>query len=336
MAYQEYGITSLSQVVPNAIEFARGVGWHVIGDDALQHPNYEGGGPGGLIFRLSYNESGLDRDLIWQCITAPYADRRAVLRSPILAFPEAPTVGVAQVPTRMFAISMLEPEPYLAIVIEYGYNLYRHLYLGFAEKIGNYRGGEIISASNGPIGASIASSSNWTSDASASFLFSAAQRQWAANASGGIHVDHADNANKWRHFRRAGIISSTMDLQSTFNAAEAIGGFSDSLNDGYVSKGKNPSAGANILVPINLCAPSPVTGDMRFIPLGSPAGVRMMHIEELEAQAVSEVGGETWYSFAAHRKSAGTSIISPQPTVSSYRYPHIECSYYLGYAYRGA
>ena len=33
---------------------------------------------------------------------------------------------------------------YIAIITEHGYNLHRHLYLGFMEKIGDYVGGEVV------------------------------------------------------------------------------------------------------------------------------------------------------------------------------------------------
>src|SRR5690606_35716827 len=97
--------------------------------------------------------------------------------------------GVAQTPTKLFLISMLTPEPYLAIVVEYGYNSYRHLYLGNMEKVGNYSGGEIIGGASGPT-----STTNtnifWQDSGRIKQLFGSYQNSWIRASSGGVHVDH--------------------------------------------------------------------------------------------------------------------------------------------------
>lgn len=43
--------------------------------------------------------------------------------------------------------------PFLAVVVEYNENLFRHMYLGCMEKIGNYTGGEVIATVSGPLAA---------------------------------------------------------------------------------------------------------------------------------------------------------------------------------------
>lgn len=340
MAYQEYAINAITDIPAIVSAFAADLGWNVPDTNTLRHPNYEGNGPGGLAFKLTATVSGLDHSLTWTCATAPYNTKSATLRSPVFSTTAAPAVGTTQTPTKLFLISMLEPEPYIAIVVEYGYNLYRHLYFGFMEKIGNYTGGEVIGASNGNVGATVSGSRLWHSDGGNTypgchFLFSWYQSVWARNASGGVHVEHGDNANKWRDFRRAATLNSQENWGTVFSAADALGGYMDSVNDFYVAKGKNSLAGASVLTPINLLSTLPVTGDMRFVPIGCPAGVRMINIDELEAQTTAEVGGETWHVFAAHCKSSDIYTRGPA-SGGTYRYPISESSYYLGYAYRSA
>ena len=333
MAYREYSINALADIPAIVAAFATEVGWNVFDGATLRHPNYEGNGPGGLAFKLTNSVDGLNHFLRWECVTAGFTDKRAAIRSPIYSTAAAPTVNTTQLPTKLFLISMLTPEPYIAIVVEYGYNLYRHLYLGFMEKIGNYRGGEVIGASNGFYG-QISGTEYWNNDTYHQFLFTCNQGIWTPEASGGVHVSHADNASPWRHFKYKARIDTTGNWTNWLAGNEAFGGFLDSFNDSYPDKGKNSLAGANVLSPINLFATQLVTGDIRFIPIGNPAGVRLINVEELEAQAVAEVGGETWYTFACHRKSSDLYDRGPIPSGS--RYPASETSYYLGYAYRGA
>lgn len=337
MAYQEYSINAITDIPAIVSAFASSLGWNVPDTNTLRHPNYEGAGPGGLAFTLTADIDGLNHSLRWTCVTPPYNTKSAVLRSPIFSTAAAPNVGVTQTPTKLFLISRLDPEPYIAIVVEYGYNLYRHLYFGFMEKIGNYTGGEVIASSNGNVGQTVSSTRFWYDDGGASYsgchyLFRRYNNVWTQDASGGVHVEHADNANKWRHFRRSATITASENWGVAFDGTDALGGFGDSFNDLYVAKGKNALAGASVLTPINLLVSQPVTGDARFTPIGCPTGVRMINIEELEAQSVAEVGGETWYVFAAHRKTDDLYTRGPTTT---YRYPVSESSYYLGYAYRG-
>lgn len=334
MAYREYSINALADIPAIVAAFATEVGWNVFDGDTLRHPNYEGNGPGGLAFKLTTNIDGLNHFLRWECVTAGFTDKRATIRSPIYSTVAAPAVATTQIPTKLFLISMLTPEPYIAIVVEYGYNLYRHLYLGFMEKIGNYSGGEVIGASNGYYG-TLSTSRDWWEDDYHQYLFTCNQGIWTEAASGGVHIDHADNASPWRHFKRKADIDTTGNWTNWLAGNEAFGGFMDSFNDFYPQKGKNSLAGANVLSPISLFATQLVTGDIRFIPIGNPAGVRLINIEELEAQAVAEVGGETWYTFACHRKSSDLYDRHPGGG-SNNRYPISETSYYLGYAYRGA
>lgn len=337
MAYQEYTITSLADVIPIVSSFGATLGYDVVAD-VFRHPNYEGAGPGGPGFKLSSTLVGLNEELIWSCVTGEFVgDSR--IRSPILS-PALGVPGVRQTPTKLFLIGMLAPEPYIAIVVQYGYNLYRHLYLGNLEKQGTFTGGAIISAQNGPA-RPINSSSTiyWGNNEYTEYLFSANHYGTAMPGNlrpnaGGVHVIAADNPVPWRQFKMGGTTTSTFaDIWRNFDGAEALGGLRDSVNDQYVPRGKAALAGANVLVPINIVLPRLITNEVRFKPVGIATGIRMLNIQELESEDTVDIAGDTWYSFPALAKNAEIYMVAGG--VSSNYYRQFESSYYFGYAYRG-
>lgn len=332
MAYAEHNISSLTEVPALVEAFATTVGWDVASGPILRHPDYEGGGPGGIAFSLAANISGLNHTLTWSS-SNPIVLSSAVMYSPILVTNAAPDTPVTQTPTRLFLVGRLDPEPYLAIAVEYGPNLFRHLYLGFMEKIGAYAGGEVISGSGCRHLAANANYDWWGSNGNR-FLFSASQTIIARNLSGGVHLDHLDNPAAWRSFRAAGAVLSGGIDTTTFDGGEAIGGFGDGCGDHHVAKGKSAIAGASLLVPINLFASmKPVSTSTRFVPIGNPAGIRMVNIENMGPVSQVTIGGETWRIFPATRRSSDILVSRPGSTS---RYRSNESSHYLGYAYRSA
>lgn len=325
MAFQEHIITDMDDIPALIAAFAETVGFDRPTSNSFRHPDYEGGGPGGKTFTVTNTVNSVT-------VTCTGASSSANIFLPILATTASPSVGVIQEPSRLFLIGMLTPEPYVAAILECGYNLYRHLYMGFMEKIGDYTGGEVISGSNGP---RVTSSGgiNYASRDYTNHLFSANQINVGATLCGGVHVEHADNATPWRIFRANGSLVSADSLDDdVFNGTEAIGGFKDSWNNGYVAKGLNGLSGVAVLSPINLLATQIISDTVRFRPLGRPAGVRLINIENLEAQDEVDIGGEIWKTFAVFSKRPQTSM--PRPVESGSRYRLYETSYNLGCAYR--
>lgn len=331
MAYQEFTISALADIPAIVSTFAASMGWNVV-SNVLRHPDYAGGGPGGPGFQLSSSLVGLNEDLIWTCTTGE-TTTTARIRSPILTTEATPSSPARRVPTKLFLIGMITPEPYIAIVVEYGYNLYRHLYLGYLEKQGDFEGGVCISGTCGPFTTS-SGEFDFYGDDSQQYLFNANQKMWAANQSGGVLVIDADNPTAWRNFRSANPAQSNpVNLYLAFNGQEVLGGYKDSINDPYLGKAKAQMAGANVLVPINLVLTRMLTTDFRLKPIGIPTGVRLINVQEIEPQAAMEIGGDDWYSFAAARKSSATRY--PRPTTNGNFYRTDETSFYIGYAYRG-
>ncbi len=324
--YQQNIISALSEIPALAGDFAEDLGFDRTGVCVLRHPDYMGGGPGGLTFTLT---EGSNR-LTWTCGSP---GNQAYVRQPILANESFPA-GYNVEPTKVFFIGMLEPEPYMAIVIQFGFNFYRHLYMGFMEKFGDYEGGEVISGHNGPHVTQLSPTLDWLSTSLLHPLFGSNQTSLNTRTDcGGVHIDHADNPNPWRNFRSAGTVTSSFN-PDMFDGAEAVGGFNDGYNDMMVAYGLSNLAGASVMAPINLFASQPVSEEVRFRPIGRPAGVRLINIANLSPESTNTIADETWYSFAALSKRDET-LMPNYLGVSSTKYRLFETSRNLGYAYRG-
>lgn len=328
MAYQEFTISAMADIPVLVADFAAALGWERVGL-VLRHPDYGGPGvPGGLAFTLSADANNLR-------VTCDAPGNQAYVRQPILTNPgSSSTYNVA--PSKLMLIGMMTPAPYVAVVIQFGYNLYRHLYLGFMEKFGNYTGGEVIAGHNGPHIAINDSGLHWLAKNGTHPLFRGGRSSLNTRSNcGGVHVIHADNATAWRNFRSLGTIDSTFRPTDMYDGAEATGGLGDSYNDMFVARGVNTLAGASVLAPINLFATQMVTSDVRYIPIGRPAGVRLINIANLDPEAVTTIGAETWRSFAALSKRPDLTMPSWDGGAGS-SYRQYETSYNLGYAYRSA
>lgn len=247
------------------------------------------------------------------------SDARA--RSPILA-------GVSQAPTRVNLIGDQTPQPYLGIVVEYGTNLYRHLYLGNMQKVGNYTGGEVISAMTGPAATSVGDI-DYREPSRTFYMFGARSTLWGSANVGGVRVVHADNSVPWLLFDSPTTGSA---ITSGWVAGRVFGGFGDGVNDGYLARGRSPFAGVSILTPVNLFNPVPITGETSFRPLGHPAGVRLINMLDHPPGSSFDIAGETWHAYPALSRNLSTSM--PPTAGSGGQWRTSESSYMVGYAYR--
>lgn len=311
MATASHTITSLADIGPLVNSFAATAGWIVggtTGEPTLTAPLIVGAIP----FTLKRQLSATSDSLYWTDGT-----RQAHAVSPRTGISSsAPTITQ---PTKLWLFGGQTPQPYIHIAIEYGYNLYRHLYFGYAEKIGSYTGGEIICGSlwGAYNTLSTTQTQSYTGDTTR-YLFSSHVSGTVATH-GHMNINHADNPTQWRQFDRE--TNGALTLPTTC----VMGGFRDAINDIYMARGVSPYAGANILVPVNLYAP--VAGE-NMVPVGRPAGVRMVHIGDIEPATAISDGVKTWRVFPAARKNPATGI-----SVSRDSWPPDETSYYVGYAF---
>jgi hypothetical protein len=256
------------------------------------------------------------------------------------AFIEAPRLNgtvaaaISTPPTKVHCIGGTTPVHWMCAIVEFGYNLYRHLYLGNMEKLGNYTGGEVISASNFATHQASPNSPSYSiSYVDNQSLFNAIQ-SFAPNvvvggntvsSAGGVKVTHADNPISFRKFRHSNIGSTPT---TNFIGDEVFGGYGDSVNDGMLARAKSSFAGAAILVPINLyVSRTPAGVDVRFTPIGRPSGARLVRMDGLDPGSQIEVGNKLWRVWPMIRKSTSKTV------GKGTAWPADETSYLVGMAY---
>lgn len=244
----------------------------------------------------------------------------------------SPIVGAVTpavcLPVELHLIGSLSPKPYIAIIVRYndvvGNRVYRHLYIGNMEKKGDYEGGEVISASDG-----IATGSTGTrsyDDGSYKYLFGSRNFVSAAD-SGGVHVQHADNAIPWLRFRGG---FGTQPLLA-IPEGSALGGYNDAINDGYIARARSQFGGQQQLTPINLFHVVVIPGDVVPTPIGRPAGVRLVNMQDLQPEAEIIVGGMLFKVFPACARRFET--VSPKANPSGSQFAEYETTHWVGYAY---
>jgi len=308
MATANYAITALTDIPPLVASFAATAGWTVTGTASapiLTHPSLGGAVPMTLTTAIA---AGLE-----ELTFGDGSGHIASARSPQRGL--SSTATVVQ-PTQVYLFGGMLPQPYINITIEYGYNLFRHLYFGYPEKVGNYTGGEIITGSKYGDFDNYAISYVYEICA---YPFSA-RNETFGSGNGYMNINHGDNPTQWRAFRRTG------DADQDIVATAVVGGFGDSYNDAMLARALSPYAGANILTPINLFAPMTGGG---FVPIGRPAGALLVHMRDIEPASQINDGIKTWRCFPAFRKSGSTSVARTGPN----QWPLDETSYYVGYAY---
>src|SRR5262245_47611932 len=145
MAYSEHLISSMEDIPALFATFAESVGW-IVGSTSdglatVRHPTL----PNAAEFAIYAIIAGLSHDLVVTRVdtTPTQTAYECRTRSPILGHPAA-----TRIPSKLYLFGNLVPEPFLIATVEYGFNLYRHVYVGNMEKLGSYDGGEVFSASN--------------------------------------------------------------------------------------------------------------------------------------------------------------------------------------------
>lgn len=283
MAYSSHSVTAITDIPALVFTFAAANGFTVAGSTV------DG-------FTLTAAIASYDHTLTWSKGGAP----NARIRSPKLG-------GTASVPTVSIPSTLHlfgATGDYLAIVIEYGPNLFRHLYLGYTEALGNYTGGAVVSGTAFFNSSSAVSYPIGYRDSRHQYLFSANQSGIAAGECGGVNVVHADNPVAWRQFK--GPTSSTPS--TAWAGTEVLGGFRDDVNDGYIARALSSYAGVNLLVPINLYATKGTGASAQFVPLGRPAGVRAVNMDGVEPGQEILIGSTTWKVFPAFTKSESDTV----------------------------
>lgn len=345
MAYSEQITTTVTDIPALIAAFAAARGWSVSGT-TITRPG------GGKSFEITASIGGTNnRDhLVYVKDTA--APTANYVWTAMPWFNGVYTNPVVQTPTKVHLLgndavgspAVYDPEPWIACVIECGYNLYRHIYIGNVVKAGNYTGGELISANmfNRDVRFAGAGGTDSYGDDTTMwnpyhrYLFSA---RWtgsglpAGAGTGGVNVVHADNDYPFRRFDGP----SAYTAQTAFDGTSVIGGASDNVGAGLVAKGLSDYAGSNILVPVNLFIPdSDLIGvDVKFRPIGYAAGVRMINMSGINPGDAIVIGSKTWRAFAEFSRQTETTMPYGTSNPDGFYYPY-ETSYMIGLAYEEA
>jgi hypothetical protein len=300
--YSVNNISALTDVTALVLAFATARGWTVSGS-TLQIP-------GGKTFQISVDMSaatngGKNRIYITDVVT-----------NSIFTWTSAPQLNgsenspVVSNPTKLHLYGSDSPHTdgaYIGIIIEFGFNSFRHMYIGKVKKLGNYTDGDVISSNYFPqmIPQNFQSIANPYLNGF-KYLFGAITQQiggWSGptgNQSGGVYVNHADNANTFRRF------DSRFDQ---FAGNQVIGGHGDGINDTFVSCSNSPFAGGVILNPINLFAiKDNDTINYKIIPIGSINGVFLIDMLNLDVGQLVTIAGKSYRCFPELRKKQNPKV----------------------------
>lgn len=341
MAYQEYAVASIDDIIARIVDFTTPLGFHV--SSTATSVVLRTSSDTGVRYTLSKRPPAADSERFLDVTTTG-------LPTPLDFSLRAPRVGGAAVgsfvdltPTKMFAISLSDPEPYMVFVIEYGYNNVRHLYIGNMNKAGTYGGGEVIDVtgfrSTMTTGqtATIAGRLLTTNRTMFRGLFSgnADLTTFPLDRRGGVHLESPSMPTGPR-FNVATV--SNYNANSWTLASAALngvgGGYADGLNDPTVVASVNRAENYAALIPINLFLPRNIQGTPRMYAIGNPVGVRMFNMLDAEPYTTFTVGSQTWHGFPAVRRNPTPELYSNATSTTTQGYILEENSYLLGYAYR--
>lgn len=228
-------------------------------------------------------------------------------------------------PTRLFLFTGAESgAAFIAGAVEFGVNRFRHFYIGNMVKIGNYTGGEAVSAVYGHNRENPASVVNFALESRG--LFNAYENTLVADTdSGFVNAVHADNPNPvLKNF----LTVNNFDFPNLVVPGRVFGGTNDRVSGNIAMRGVSHFDAANYFAPAQLFAT--VGSPIRVRPLGHPAGLRMINMQNYDAGQQVLVGSVNWRVFPMIRKST---VVNMTEGAGSLGFLNDESSLTLGYAY---
>lgn len=321
--YVEQAVASITDIPAAVAAIAATAGWSVAGTVLTR-------AEGGISVKLEAFITGSGTTALHELRATPQSGTTKYTRTYSPRFEGGTGAGGAplvKVPSKIHVFAGTAGGSYLAIVVEYGYNLYRHMYIGSMAKRGSYTGGEVICANyHQTFGYTFTTDTrHWTDH---KMLFCARQNIIATDESGWVHVVHADNATyPFRTFRETVSASWEGNFGTTYPGA-VLGGATDGINAGLHVRGQSTYAGGVILTPINLFTTHLSGADILFRPIGAPLGVRLVNVRDIDPGAAMLLGSTTWRCFPEFSKNVDPYSRSLNGKRNAY-----ESSYYAGLAY---
>lgn len=352
MAYRESACTDMDQVPGLIASFAGSLGWAVENDGAarlLRRP-----GAGGTQFRVAtvkstvgstnYEAVSVARVGLAAFATNLATELRyqyALLRSPWLS--SAQRQPFIPKPSKLHCFGEGGANPFLAFVVEYGFNVYRCLYLGTLGAGLALGGGEVVSVSSGVTGMTQTwfdiGQSGWNG------LFSGRYHSnegttGLSDSHGGIYIAGKDDAGVVG-FSRFGFPDGNSDpsLAGVASPFRGVwGGPRDGPDDQLISAGFSPFSGNVILHAINLFTAVNSGTETRAAPLGHVVGARAVNMRDIEPGSLHEIGNKLWRCFPMLRKNFDAVTRAGEPDATGtggnrYVYAREDTSWYWGVAF---
>jgi hypothetical protein len=321
MTYSLQAVTSWQDVVDEIITFAAARGWTTTGGSGssgtVENPST------GLVTTLTASSDTIT--------ASPAGGIEARARSPYLdgTYPGSPVI-VNPVQCHLFGnnspYAAPDSEPYIAVVVGFGYNSYRHIYIGTMVPAGNYTDGDVISINNFSLQGS-SPGDIYPYGQKNKYLFGANNNhEDGATYAGGVKISHADNATTWRSFRSPSISSAALE---NLTGSEAFGGNNDDINDGRVYRAHADYASGQLMVPVNLyCSDGDDGENYRIRPLGHVSGARLIDMENVDPEQEFSISSDDWKAFPEFSKRSDAFVDWPGTAY----FPN-ELSGYYGLAY---
>lgn len=318
MTYSVQSVANLNDVVAEIVTFAAAHGWTTTA--------------GSITNPVTGVETSLTVSAEYLTLQ-PTGGPPSRFRSPRLngTYPSSPVV-INPTQVHLFANpSPYAPKPYLAAIVAFGFNDYRHIYIGTLVPAGNYTNGDVVTCND----FSQSYVDLFQVNARSRYLFNAYQAHVDATThAGGARITHASNAVEWRKFRVPGV--STLFLSSNYAAldgTDVFGGNGDGINDGMAHRAKASFASGRIMVPVNLFCSNGANGaNYRIRPLGYVAGVRLVNMEGIAPEQQLQISSDNWRAFPEFSKRSDPFLDWSELGTTKF-WPY-EFSGYFGLAYR--
>ena len=245
-----------------------------------------------------------------------------------------------------------QKNPWIALVFTYEFNYYRHVYAGYMNRAGAYTGGEIMSIANGPrfleTPTNIDDGFTRLRSSSYSHHFGALNKRSTGShpnpsliGNGGVRIIHPNNPYPIRRFSAWNVVQNDnnnypIGPPEAFNgvtpawAAFAMGGLGDGPNDPLMEMAHGEVSNAQIMVPINLYM---TEASGRYVPLGSPPGIRYVNMRDLAPEQSVAIGSEAWRAFPEICRSDASVGWASRYTGDGLGVRRRQTSQYIGYAY---
>ena len=326
MTHATYAAVTMTEVQQKIVDFAGSLGWTTdVNNRSITMPG------GQQVHFEDYDSSG-NYFHGFKCIAdnGAIANHGALVTQPVLG--GSRYNGNQVTPTQVHVFGEDDAgHPWIAAAIEYGYNLYRHFYMGRMKKIGDYTGRHIIA---GSYASPIANKFHYKYNHP---LFTNKWYRGANDSSpyesydypGVLEINHSDFPQTV--FPLRAYVDSWGGLSQP-EEDDVMGGLRDGPNDHYVLAGAEPWTSRALMTSVNLYAAWKDTNNkMWWKPVGHPPGVRFINIERFEPAAETTVGADSWKVFPLFSRNPLTGDF--EKAGGSY-YATKESSWIYGVAYR--